>query len=92
MAGVSVEQSAVKGAISLCNQSIENFRKTGSDLMRKYQQAGSSWKDAKYKQLGSIVSDCKSALDNPISELESCRAKLEALLAAIIEYESTNLS
>lgn len=91
MAGVSVEQSAVAGAISLCNQSIESFKKTGSNLVRSYQQAGGSWKDSKYKQLGSIVSDCKSALDNPISELESCRAKLEALLAAIIEYESTNL-
>ena len=91
MPGVSVEAAAVAGAISLCQQSIQNFNKASTDLSRKYQSAGSSWKDSKYQQLGGIVNECKTALDKPVKELEECVKKLTALQKAIAEYEQTSI-
>ena len=91
MAGVSVESAAVAGAISLCQQSIQEFNKASTDLSRKYQSAGSSWKDSKYQQLGGIVNECKTALDKPVKELEECVKKLTALQKAIAEYEQTRI-
>lgn len=88
---VSVEAAAVAGAISLCNQSIQNFKKASTDLSRKYQSAGSSWKDSKYQQLGGIINDCTKALDKPVKELEECVKKLTALQKAIGEYEQTRI-
>ena len=91
MANVSVEKSAVSSAISLCNQSIQQFNQASKSLSSKYQAAGSNWKDAKYKQLGGSVNDCTTALNKPVKELEGCITKLNALLKAIEEYEATNL-
>ena len=61
------------------------------DLKRKYQGAGTSWKDAKYKQLGTIITDCSTALSKPVSELQDCVNKLESLKKAIEDYERTNI-
>lgn len=91
MSSVSVEKSAVAGAISLCKQSIQQFNQASGSLSSKYQTAGSNWKDAKYQQLGGIVRDCTGALTKPVKELEGCITKLEALLAAIEQYEATNI-
>lgn len=91
MANVSVEISAVTSAISLCNQSMSQFRKASADLQKKYQNAGTSWKDAKYKQLGTIVTECSATLNKPVKELQDCIKKLENLKAIIEEYERTNI-
>lgn len=91
MPGVSVEAAAVSGAISLCQQSIQQFTKASSDLNKKYQTAGASWKDSKYQQLGGIVGECTSALAKPIKQLEDCVQKLTALQKAIAEYEQTSI-
>lgn len=91
MPNVSVEISAVSGAIALCQQSIQQFQQTASGLTRSYQSAGSTWRDQKYQQLGSIVSDCSSALNKPVQELSDCIQKLTALRQAIQEYEETSL-
>ena len=91
MAGVSVEAEAVSGAISLCQQSIQQFQKASGDLKNKYQTAGTTWKDEKYKQLGGIVSDCTTALNKPIKELQECIEKLTALQKAIAEYEQRSV-
>lgn len=91
MAGVSVEAAAVSGAISLCQQSIQQFEKASGDLSKKYQAAGTTWKDEKYKKLGGIVTDCTTALNKPIKELQDCVKKLTALQKAIAEYEQTSV-
>lgn len=91
MPGVSVEAAAISGAISLCQQSIQQFTKASSDLNKKYQAAGSSWKDSKYQQLGGIVGDCTNALSKPITQLQDCVQKLTALQKAIAEYEQTSI-
>lgn len=91
MAGVSTEAAAVQGAISLCQQSIQNFSKASTDLSRKHQAAGSFWKDSKYQQLGGIVNECTGALNKPVKELEDCVRKLTALYKAVLEYEKTRV-
>lgn len=91
MAGVSVESAAVAGAISLCQQSILQFNKAAGDLTKKYQEAGTSWRDSKYQQLGVIVGDCTTALQKPVKELEDCVKKLTDLYKAISAYEQTSI-
>lgn len=93
MAGsVSVESAAIQGGINCCNTSINELDSASRALQRSYQAAGSGgWKDQKYTQLGSIVSDCCNALTKPISELQECMRKLDELLKAVSDYENVNL-
>lgn len=70
---------------------IQQFEKASGDLSKKYQAAGTTWKDEKYKQLGGIVTDCTTALNKPIKELQDCVKKLTALQKAIAEYEQTSV-
>ncbi len=90
--GVSVESAAIQGGIRCCKTSIHELESASKRLKKSYQQAGSSgWKDQKYAALGGIVEECCSALTKPINELQNCIGKLENLLAAVREYESTSL-
>lgn len=90
--GVSTESTAIQSGIGCCKVSIHELEAASSSLKRSYQQAGSGgWKDQKYAALGGIVEECCSALTKPIGELQECMTKLQALLAAVQEYESTSL-
>ncbi len=92
MANVSVESAAVQGGIKCCQTSINELQSASSSLKRSYEQAGSGgWSDQKYAALGGIVNDCCSALTKPINDLQQCITKLQKLLQAVGEYESTNL-
>lgn len=91
MASVSVEAAAVAGAISLCQQSIQQFNNASANLNRQYQAAGSAWKDSKYQQLGGIVNDCTNALNKPIKDLEDCIRKLNDLQKAVGIYEQSRI-
>lgn len=90
--GVSVEKSAIEGGKGCCQTAIHELKEASRNLQRDYQQAGSGgWRDQKYAALGGIVQECCSALTGPISQLEECMVKLDNLLKAVLEYESTNL-
>lgn len=90
--GVSVERAAIQGGIGCCKTSIHELESASRSLQRGYQQAGSGgWRDQKYAALGGIVQECCSALTKPISELQDCMGKLEALLQAVGSYEDVNL-
>ena len=91
MSRVSVNAAAVASAISLCQQSIQQFTKASNDLNRKYQAAGISWKDSKYQQLGGIIRECDAALLKPMAQLEECVKSLMVLQAAVAEYEQANI-
>lgn len=91
MAGVSVEVSAVAGAISLCQRTISEFQKTANSMNSKCQAASSSWKDDKYRQFEGVVQDCTKALNAPVKELEDCIVSLTNLKKAIEEYEQTSI-
>jgi len=90
--GVSVESAAIQGGIGCCKTAIHELEAASSSLGRSYQQAGSGgWKDQKYASLGGVIEECCSALTRPIGELHDCMGKLEDLLAAVREYESTSI-
>ena len=90
--GVSVERAAVQGGIGCCKVAIHELQTASRELSQSYRQAGSNgWRDQKYAALGGIVEECCSAMTKPISDLEDCMRKLEALLAAISAYEGQSL-
>lgn len=91
MGNVSVEKDAINKAIALCNKSIQQYRQASKALDMKYQEAGHSWHDGKYQQLGGVVRECTTALNNPVKELEECVKKLTEMLIAIEKYESENI-
>ena len=91
MEKVSVEKDVIRKSIELCNRSIQQYTQSSLTLERKYQEAGSTWRDMKYKQLGGVVHECTTALKTPIKELEECVVKLNELLKAIERYESENM-
>lgn len=91
MASVSVEKDVVRKSIVLCNKSIQQYKQSAQALERKYQEAGCSWHDVKYKQLGGVVQECTTALKTPVKELEECVRKLNELLKAMEKYENENI-
>ena len=91
MAQVSIEKKAVTGAISLCEYSIDCFRTSSKHLRQNYIEAGNTWKDSKYTQLGSIVDQCELALHAPIHELEEAVEQLQQMYHILEEYELLDL-
>lgn len=91
MAKVTVEKKAVVGAISLCEYSVDCFQTATKRLKQDYIDAGATWKDAKYVQLGYIVEQCEQALQAPIKELRDCIEKLKQLQVIMEEYERLDL-
>lgn len=91
MEKVSVEKDVIRKSMELCNQAIKQYKQSSQVLERKYQEAGSTWRDMKYKQLGGVVHECTTALKTPIKELEECVMKLNKLLNSIERYESENI-
>jgi len=88
MASAAVTTEAINKAVSLCQQSVQSLGKTSQNLQQKYTAAGSGWKDSKYTQLGSIIAECKSALGQPIEQLNGCIGSLQDLGTAVGEYEN----
>lgn len=89
---VSVESMAVQSGIACCRTAIHELQDASNELMKGYQQAGSSgWRDQKYAALSGIVEECCSSLNNPISQLEECIGKLEEILSAVNDYEQTSI-
>jgi len=90
MANAAVTSEAIGKASKLCQQSIQSLNKASQNLQQKYAAAGSGWKDNKYAQLGSIISECRSALGQPIEQLNGCIASLQDLGIAVSEYEEVS--
>ena len=91
MAKVAVEKKAVLGAISLCEYSVDCFQTAAKRMKQDYMEAGATWQDAKYIQLGDIVEQCDQALYAPIRELEECIEKLREMEKIMEEYEQMEL-
>ena len=87
----NVELAAVENAIRICKEAIQDMNSSAQTLRQSYQQAGQSFKDQKYHQLGAIVNACESEIRKPVNELFDCINKLESLAKAIREYDETNV-
>lgn len=91
MATVNVDIDAVRKQYSSCKQALELMRNTSSKLNRTYAEAGRSWKDERYRQLGGIVSSCCEELDRTAKQIEQCMRGFDQAIAALNEYDSVNL-
>ena len=83
----------VQGSPEALNQMANQIRKViqqetaaAQALQTAYKAAGSEWNDAKYQQLGGVVSQAVSAIKAPISELESAISKIKKMEADLREY------
>jgi hypothetical protein len=72
MSGVNTSGQAIRDAIDICIRTLEILRSTNTKLRGKYVAAGRDWNDAKYRQLGDIISECNSSFDKAIRDLDGC--------------------
>lgn len=87
----NVEKNAVFKSIVLCKKTIEQYKQTSQYLKKQYLNAGTTWRDQKYNQLGLVLKDCTAAMHSPVKELEECVYSLNEILRAIEKYEKENL-
>jgi len=88
MADVNVTRSAVKKAMSSCVAAANELKNASQNMIRQYQAAGTGWKDSKYAELGSIVSECNNAMKEPVNQLQGCYQTLGQLDAILEAYEN----
>lgn len=88
MASVDVSRAAIQKAMQSCVQAANELQNAAKKLKSQYDAAGNGWKDSKYKELGSIVSECNDAMKDPISKLGDCYKSLNDLDKIIEEYET----
>ena len=91
MASVSVSLADVEHAERMCMGAIGALNDAAKKLDDRYNAAGQSWRDNKYKQLGDVVNDCTNAMRSPIDELFECVQKLREIEKRLAEYESINI-
>lgn len=92
MSQVSVDKQQVITAYTVCKEYMSTVATTKKELAQQLNQISNEWQDPKYNELLNVVTDCLRGLDKPLESIEHISASLEKLLAAIEEYESTNLS
>ena len=87
MANVDVTRSAVQKAMSACVAAANELQKASKNLNQQYNNAGTGWKDSKYKELGNIVAECNAAMKDPATQLGDCYKTLSDLDKILQEYE-----
>lgn len=92
MSDVSVSLEELKKQFSAMSKESSELEAVRKKLLSQYQQLGSGWKDAKYKQLGAIVTECNNALRSIEKTLLEGQKSMLSIIAAVQEYESTNIS
>lgn len=90
--GASVDINAIQRGIECCKAAIQKLEYASATLLRHYQKAGDGgWSDKNYTTLGSVVDECRKALEKPTSELHNCLSNLNLLSSSIMEYEQVSL-
>ena len=92
VSNVNVSSQAIKESANICSKAIDQLRITHEKLLNKYQEAGESWSDSKYHQLGDIVDECESSINKALRELEGCLKPLDNLSKAVQEYNEMNIA
>lgn len=86
MAKVQGSPEALNQMANQIRNVIQQETAAAQALQTAYKVAGSEWNDAKYQQLGGVVSQAASALKAPISELESAISKIKKMEADLRAY------
>ena len=81
---------AVKKQYILCKELIQCMGTTSNKIMNKYREAGATWHDEHYVQLGRIIQECSESLLKTVMKLSSTLNGLEQAIAAIKDYEQIN--
>lgn len=88
---MNVDIDLVRRQYSNCKQALELMHSASSKINRTYVEAGRSWKDERYTQLGNIVKTCCEELNRTAKQIEQCLTGFEQAIASLDEYESINL-
>lgn len=90
MATINADFEAIKKQYTSCRRLLELLQGTSARISSTYQEAGKTWKDERYQQLGAIVSVCCSELNRTSNQIEACMHSLKQVIDALVEYDSVN--
>lgn len=71
--------------------SITSVERTKHSILKKYQQLSVSWKDKKYRELGSVLQECDKALNSILKTLTTAEKSISLLAKNLQEYEESSL-
>ena len=91
MPNISVRSEELKKQFNIMDNEVSAIESARKKMLSQYQQLGSHWKDAKYKELGAIVYECDQALSKTEKTLLYGQKNLLAIIKAVQEYESTRI-
>lgn len=91
MSNVSVRSEELKKQFNIMDNEVSAIESARKKMLSQYQQLGSQWKDAKYKELGAIVHECDQALRKIEKTLLYGQKNLLAIIKAVQEYEATRI-
>lgn len=86
---VSVSEEVIANMLSVVQQARGGLENAVIDLKRAYMQAGESWNDKKYKQLGDIIEKASRNILVIGCHLGEAKEKLKNLQKSIEEYINT---
>jgi hypothetical protein len=91
MANVAACRGAITKAMAASQRARNALGSTISGLDRSYQEAGNGWSDSRYRQLGAILEECKSAIRKPVDDLNQVDQFLGKVDNALANIERINL-
>lgn len=92
MSTVNADVDEVFQVISNIKVAIDSIENTKKGIQSHYQQLGESWNDKKYKELGDIVIECRSALNTILKTLFQGEKYLLNVYQALKDYENVNFA
>jgi len=92
MSMVNTNSNIIRNAVDICHRTLDVLRFSQRRMKDRYTDAGEGWNDDKYRRLGDIVNDCDSSIEKVVNELQDCISPLRAMLKALTDYESVNIS
>lgn len=89
MAKVSVSEESISTLMSVLQTARSGLENDVIELKRTYIQAGESWNDKKYRELGDIVERASRSILVIGCELGEAKEKLKRLLQSVVDYINT---
>ena len=90
MSKVNADVSELLQALNSINVALNSIGNTKSSIAKKYQQLSDSWKDKKYNELGSVVSECNKALNDALKSLQTAEKYISAYIENAISCIKDN--
>lgn len=91
MSNVSTSLEELKNQFNIMKAGASATDSARKKLLLQYQQLGIKWKDAKYKELGTIINESNQALRNIEKTLLNGQKELLKIINIVQEYENTRI-